>query len=380
MRKQKIGIVGSGIVGLAHAWSAAERGHLVTVFERSDKASGASIRNFGMVWPIGQPEPTRQIAMKSRERWLTLAQHAGLWVNICGSIHLAHREDEWEVLNEFMELASGSDLATHLKILSPAGCKSRSAAIQPNGFYGGLHSDMELCVNPTEATRAIPHWLNQTFGVQFQFSSPVTEIDRGWLRTSNAKHEGFDRIIVCSGHDFESLFPDVFRSVTIRRCKLQMMRTVGQSSDWKLGPHLASGLTLRHYPSFRHCGSLQKVIDRVANEAPELNRFGIHVMASQDNQNRVVLGDSHEYDSAIDPFDSTEIDELILRELQKIIWLPSWQIESRWNGIYAKYPDEVSFECEPIPSVHIATGLGGSGMTLGFGIAERAWTRWSNEL
>jgi len=103
-------------------------------------------------------------------------------------------------------------------------------------------------------------------------------------------------------------------------------------------------------------------------------------MASQDNQNRVVLGDSHEYDSAIDPFDSTEIDELILRELQKIIWLPSWQIESRWNGIYAKYPDEVSFECEPIPSVHIATGLGGSGMTLGFGIAERAWTRWSNEL
>ena len=47
-------IVGAGIVGLAHAYTAARKGLRVCVIERDAACVGASIRNFGFVTVTGQ--------------------------------------------------------------------------------------------------------------------------------------------------------------------------------------------------------------------------------------------------------------------------------------------------------------------------------------
>ena len=194
-----------------------------------------------------------------------------------------------------------------------------------------------------------------------------------WVDSADGRGWSFDRIIVCGGADLETLFPALFRTSGLSRCKLQMQKTVSQPHGFKIGPHLASGLTLRHYSNFAVAASLPALKRRIATETPELDLYGIHVMAAQNDAGEVVLGDSHEYDSAIEPFSKAGIDDLVLRELRRVIRLLSWDVFERWYGIYAKHPTEPLFEAEPLPGVHIQTGTGGSGMTMAFGLSERFW-------
>ncbi|MEI6525188.1 MAG: TIGR03364 family FAD-dependent oxidoreductase [Planctomycetota bacterium] len=373
---KRVGIIGAGIAGLAHAWVAAQRGHQVTVFERSARSSGASIRNFGMIWVIGQPDSMQSIAMNSQSMWLQAAKQAGFWIEPCGSLHLAHHDDEWQLLQEYLDEHRHSPRSSHLRLLDRAETLAKTPAANPSGLLGSLWSDTECCVDPTSAVRSIPAWLHRDYGVVFHFSTAATHVESGLVRTGDGHLHAFDEIVICGGDDFATLFPEAYHGVAIRPCKLHMMRTVEQPHGWRIGPHLAGGLTLRHYPNFKGCPTLAQLQQRIASQAPELDRLGIHVMASQNHLGQVVLGDSHQYGEEVEPFDTCDIDSYILRELEKIICLPTWDLQARWHGVYAKYTGGLVYEQVVAPGVRVFTGLGGNGMTLSFGLAQDAWERW----
>src|SRR5204863_174502 len=132
-------------------------------------------------------------------------------------------------------------------------------------------------------------------------------------------------------------------------------------------------LTLCHYKAFEVCSTLAAMKERVTATMAEYMKYGIHVLAAQNDRGEVVIGYSHEYDCAINPFDNAEIDDLILKRLRLLANLPDWQIAARWNGIYAKHPDKLLVTDEPQPGCVIAVAPGGAGMTMSFGLAADWW-------
>jgi D-hydroxyproline dehydrogenase subunit beta len=372
-----VAIVGAGIVGLAHPWAAASRGWRVLLFERSPRACGASIRNFGMVWPIGQPNgPAHRCALKSRKLWLELLRETRAWSTSCGSLHLAYRDDELAVLEEFARIAPS--LGFDCELLSAEGVVRRSAAARVDNLLGGLWSETELTIDPREIVARMPEWLHQTFGVELRFNTSIESVASRRVRSSDGSQWAVDRVIVATGTDFHAIYPGLYADADIRQCKLQMMRTVAQPGGWKLGPMLAGGLTLRHYASFGVCHSLEALKRRIAAETPELDRYGIHVMTSQNGRGEVVLGDSHEYGDDISPFDKACIDELILHEMRRMLVLPDWTIQERWHGVYAKTTGAFPFFAEPEPNIQVHVAPGGAGMTMSFGVAETQWESWAS--
>ena len=371
-RHYDVVVIGGGIIGLAQAWMASERGLRVLLLERDSKASGASVRNFGMIWPIGQPAGRpHEIALRSRERWMQLAASGVVELENCGSIHAAHNEDEWDVLQEF------AALQTHpVELITSTEVTQRQPVVNPKGLYGGLYSDTELRVDPRVASAKIGAWLDSQPQITCRYETPVVRVDYPTVRTGDGEEWTADHIVLCSGSDLRTLYGEVFRSSGLQLCKLQMLKTKPQPNLRPNTPHLASGLTLRHYTSFAACRSLERVKNRIRTESPELDQFGIHVMASVFPSGEIILGDSHEYDEAITPFDRSEIDQLMIRELQKLICLSDWTMSEHWHGIYAKHPDLLIFETLIDEGVHVFVGPGGAGMTMSFGLADDAWDRW----
>jgi D-hydroxyproline dehydrogenase subunit beta len=365
-----VAIVGAGILGLAHAYFAASRGKSVVVFDRTPRAQGASVRNFGMIWPIGQRAGiVHETAVRSRQIWNEILDAARLHYRPTGSLHVIYRQDEADVAHEFVERAPA--LGYTCSWLSRDEALKRSNAINPAGLLGAIWSPTELTVDPRLILAKLPAFLAEKFGVQFHFGTAVHSIQLPRIEAGSRTWEA-EHAIVCSGDDFETLYPELFATRRIDRCKLQMMRTAPQPHGWELGPALAAGLTLRFYPAFEICTTtLPKYKELVAREMADYDHFAIHTLVSQTADGALTLGDSHEYGLAVDIFNKSEIDDLVLKNIRTFLIAPELSIAQRWYGVYARHRDQSWVAIDAAPGVRIVTAVGGSGMTLSFGLAEQ---------
>ena len=369
MSNRKAIVIGAGIVGLATARALALKGFAVKVFERGAYASGASVRNFGMIWPIGQPDGLLYArALRSRTIWKEISDEGAFWSDAAGSLHVAHDTLEWAVLQELYE-----EFKTDrpVQLLSPSQIADQTCAVVQTNLLGGLYSADELIVDPREAIAALPGYLQEKHAVEFYWNKCVSYISENTVYIGNEEDYEAELIFICSGADFETLYPEDFAAYPLTKCKLQMMRLTAQADHWRIGPALCGGLSLIHYNSFKAASSLPQLKAMYETEMEQYLEWGIHVMVSQNEAGELTIGDSHEYGNTHDPFDKRFINRMIVDYLQKFASFKDWSIAASWNGIYPKLTNgDTELFFSPEAGVYVLNGLGGAGMTLSFGLAE----------
>ena len=369
MNKPSAIVIGAGIVGLATALALAKRGFKVTVFERNERAVGASIRNFGMVWPIGQATgPLFERAMLSRSIWKQICLEADIWHDEVGSLHIANSEDELAVMTEYVEM---NQAYRECLLLTPKQTLAKSDGVNPSDLKGALWSGTEMIVEARVAIGKIASYLEEKYAVDFHWNTAISQVESSNVKSGSRIWQA-DEIFICSGAEFETLYPEIFIRQDITKCKLQMLRINSQPDGWRIGPALCGSLSMIHYPGFHATPSLSSLRKRYEEEYAEYLKWGIHVMAAQNHTGEITIGDSHEYGLVHDPFDKDFINQMIIKYLKTFTNFKDNSIVQTWNGIYPKMKNgETELILQPAAGITIINGLGGNGMTLSFGLCEQ---------
>ncbi|MGX8013003.1 TIGR03364 family FAD-dependent oxidoreductase [Mesorhizobium sp. ORM8.1] len=357
-----LAVVGSGIIGLAHALAAARRGLRVVVIDRDQKANGASIRNFGLVVVTGQePGPPRRLAERSREIWLELANEARLEILHRGKLIAAQRPEALALLETFKSGEHGDEC----RLLTAREAAAHQTGLDEAAIIGGLYSPLELRVESREVLPRLAAFLGEKHGVAFRTGISVTEIAPPFVETSGGRLQA-EKIVVCPGDDFSSLYPRLIEKHGLQRCKLQMLRLA--DPGFKLQSALMSDLSLLRYGGFAvlpEAGALRK---RLSEERGAALANGVHLIVVQSADGSLVVGDSHHYGLSLDPFGSEAVDQLILDEF-RILFGKAPDVLARWTGSYASAQNAVLRDI-PHEDVRLVIVTSGTGASTGFELGE----------
>ena len=363
---QTILIVGAGILGLSHAFAAAKRGLKVQVFERCATPLGASVRNFGMALVTGQPPGEMlDLARASREIWAGWAQHAGFDLKQNGSYLFARTEAEEHLLDAFCQ-GRARDFGYRAELLRGADL-DRLYGGQFSHHRAALHGLDDQQLYSREAIPALIGYLQRELGVEFHFSTLVSEVEPGCVHTTAGSFKGA-QVIVCSGHDYQTLLAEPLASLDPHICRLQMLR-VRPKIDLQLHHALMTGLSCVHYGAFADLPEAAAVQAEILRDSPHLDRHGIHLLVSPTPYGDLIIGDSHDYGRDPSPFNGEQVDNWMLQLCEQTLGCEV-QVVERWQGVYGARGAKPFTWLQVAPGLSAALMQTGVGMSVGPAMAE----------
>jgi FAD dependent oxidoreductase TIGR03364 len=368
-------VVGAGVLGTFHAYHAARRGYKTLLLERNPWPDDASTRNFGMVVQtiVAAHSEWADFARTSQEIYSALQAQCDISVQAIGSLYVASTEAERRVLEEFAQLQAANYQSVYLEADEAL---RRYPFLQESYCRAALSFPSDLVIDPRRLLRQLIPYLVEQEVFEYYPRTLVTSIeptDHGCeVRDARGNLFTAERVFLCNGTEYRTLFPAHFAASGLQICKLQMMRTVPQPGP--MLPHaLLTGFSIRRYPAFQAVPSYAHL------EAQEMDQrlrdYGIHMLFKQNADNTITIGDSHEYTSCQDASvgeerTNCEINAIFLEQARAILKLPDWRIQDLWNGFYMVNPNAEVYTATLAGAIHIVTGIAGKGMSTGPGFAR----------
>jgi hypothetical protein len=185
--------------------------------------------------------------------------------------------------------------------------------------------------------------------------------------------------VFAPGIETAALFPEVAKRAGLERCKLQMMRIAPQ--PWRLPGVVMSDLSWCATAVSRHSDRPAKLRERLERECAEALAHGVHLIVAQSADGSLVVGDSHAYGDADDPFAAASVERLMMGELRARVALVSEEMVERWIGYYPVCDRAALIDEAVGPRARLVTVTSGTGMSHGLRDRGRtAWRRCSAEI
>ena len=368
-------VVGGGVLGTFHAYHALNKGLRVAVLEQSSRPQGATTRNFGQVVPSGMNTKWQNFGRESLAIYKAIQKEFDITIRQNGSVYLASNAEEVQLIEELSAINKQNEYSSTL--LTKAQCLEKYPGLRADYVKAGLFFPEEVTVEPRTMIHRLQQYLVEQKRLDLFTNTKAVHLETlgDQVEVTTAAGTAFyaAQVLICNGSDFKTLYPRLFAESDLQLSKLQMMQTKPQH-NFELPGSILTGLSIRRYEAFYECPSFQAI---KAQEDPEglEKKWGVHMLFKQAADGSVILGDSHEYADADKIEDlgydlNMDIDNFMIAEAKKIFDLPTYEIQDRWYGIYSQCKTQDIFLKDIGDRIHVATGIGGKGMTGSAGFAK----------
>jgi FAD dependent oxidoreductase TIGR03364 len=355
-------VVGGGILGTWHALELSRHGYDVQHLEADAGPTGASVRNFGLLWVSGRRNGAElDAAQRSRQRWAEVATDApGIGFRPDGSLTVAMTDGERKVMEAFVNQPDAQ--ARRISFLEPAQVSATNPAIGGD-TWGALYCELDAVVEPRRALGALRQHLMARGSYDFHPGRRVVALDDQAVIDAGGTRWEADLVVVATGAAFDHLPGTELLAAGLRRVRLQMLET--ETFDAGLTTSIADADSLRYYPAYEAVS-----LDPLGAQSDVAAAHHLQLLLVQRADGGLTIGDTHAYGEPFDFALSEDPTVELLARAERMLGRPVPPVSRRWEGVYAQCTNgDVCARAEVRPGVFMVTGPGGRGMTCAPAIA-----------